>query len=126
MTLLATRRNFLAKTAGTAGAALFVHPFIASAALQHPQPLPSPNAPTNQNVPAGLNNYPWGDPSHPVANASNAADVKRMVEQLYELTLELKQETERTNFQTTLPIDFLKRAHEIEKLAKTVRERAKG
>ncbi len=127
MNLPRTRRDFLAAATGAAGTAFLISECPTVAALQRtPQPLPSPNAPTNQNVPGGLNNYPSGDSSRPVPNTFNAAEVKRMVEELYQLALELKDEADKTNLQTTLPADFLKRAQQIEKLAKAVRNRARS
>ncbi len=49
-----------------------------------------------------------------------------MVQQLYQMSSELKQETDRNNLRDTLPVDFIKRAREIEKLAKSIREKARG
>ncbi len=46
------------------------------------------------------------------------------VEQLYKLALELKTEVEQTNLSVTLPVDFVKKAQQIEKLAKQIRQRA--
>jgi hypothetical protein len=121
----ATRRQFLVSaicvSAGVADVCL-----AAEGAPQHPQPKASPNAPTNQNVPEGLNNLPTEAPATRAPNTVNAVQVAEMVGQLYQMALDLKQETERTNLNTMLPADFLKRAEQIEKLAKKIRQTAKG
>jgi hypothetical protein len=93
---------------------------------QHPQPKASPNAPTNQNVPGGLNNLPSEAPSARAALTVNGASIAEMVGQLFQMSAELKQETERNNLNTMLPADFLKRTEQIEKLAKKIRQAAKG
>ncbi len=96
-------------------------------ALQRtPQPLPSPNAPKNENVPGGFDTHPTDGPVRTPSSTINPAQIAAMVEQLYKMTAELKQETDRTNLKDTLPADFIKRAQQIEKLAKNIREKAKG
>jgi hypothetical protein len=53
-------------------------------------------------------------------------DIKKEVERLYNLASELKQEVEKTDATTVLSLPMLKKAEEIEKLAKQIKENAKG
>ncbi len=129
MKLRSTRRGFLTAATGLATATLF-SPWDPAAALQRTNralPPPSnPNEPNNPNVPGGMDTHPTSGPSRTPTSSVNAAQLVTMVEQLYQLSAELKQETDRTNMKDTLPADFIKRAQQIEKLAKNIREKAKG
>jgi hypothetical protein len=89
------------------------------------QPLPSPNTPDP--------NHPWGLAGHgqpPIDRKGNAkqnqAEVKASVEKLYILISELRDEVQRSDVNLTLPVSVVKKSHEIEKLAKHVKELAKG
>jgi c-di-AMP phosphodiesterase-like protein len=59
-------------------------------------------------------------------NRQNQAEIKADVEKLYELIGELKEEVERSDANSTLSVGVVKKAHQIEKLAKQVKDRAKG
>jgi len=48
------------------------------------------------------------------------------VRKLYELASDLKNEVEKTDSTTILSVAMLKKADEIEKLAKQIKDRAKG
>lgn len=127
MTFLSTRRRFLATATGVASVLFTAGARLSAAALQHaPQPMPSPNAPTNQNAPAGMNQYPSDNPQQPPKNNYSGAQLHDMVQRLYQMTVELKQETDTTNLQNILPVDFLKKTQHIEKLAKAIRQYAGG
>lgn len=94
---------------------------------QTPQPLPSPNAPTNPNAPAGLNGPEIMHPDKPPQpNPQTAQAVNAAVQEIYARALELKNEADHTNLNATLPLDFVKKAERIEKLAKFVKDRVKG
>jgi hypothetical protein len=56
----------------------------------------------------------------------NQKDIKKNVERLFELASQLKAQVERTDATTTLSLAMLKKAEEIEKLARQIKERAKG
>jgi hypothetical protein len=122
--MFGSRRNLLKSVVGTAGT-LVTAPWM-YAALQHPEPMPSPNAPTNQNFPGGLNGpQPTkGDQTPP--NTMNQEQIAAMVQQLYKMASELKDEVEHTNLAAVFPVTFVKKAQAIEKLAKQIKERAKG
>jgi hypothetical protein len=103
-----------------AGSALYPHP-------QRPniEPRPSPNTPDPD--------HPWGLAGHgerptdrKAIAKQNQAEVKASVEKLYVLITELKGEVEKSDVNLTLPVSVVKKSHEIEKLAKHVKELAKG
>ncbi len=52
--------------------------------------------------------------------------IKKEVERLYDLASELKTEVEKTDSTTILSLAMLKKADEIEKLAKQIKDQAKG
>ena len=66
------------------------------------------------------------------ANSSKAMleerqkDIKKDVEKLYDLAAQLKTEVEKTDSTTVLSLAMLKKAEEIEKLARQIRDHAKG
>jgi hypothetical protein len=77
------------------------------------------------------------DPSNPNAptppGASSKAileerqkNIKKDVEKLYDLAAQLKTEVEKTDSTTVLSMAMVKKAEEIEKLAKQIKDRAKG
>jgi hypothetical protein len=49
-----------------------------------------------------------------------------LVHQLYKLSGELQDEVDHTNIKATFPLSVVKKAQQIEKLAKQIKERAKG
>jgi hypothetical protein len=52
--------------------------------------------------------------------------IKKDVEKLYDLAAQLKTEVEKTDSTTVLSLAMLKKTEEIEKLAKQIRDHAKG
>jgi len=121
--MLRTRRSILCTMAAVAGG-VSVAP-LTSLAAQTPSPMPSPNAPRNQNVPGGLDGLPDSHDKMPV-NPLLQAQIAASVQQLYKLATELKEEVERTNLNATFSLTFVKKAQQIEKLAKQIKERSKG
>ena len=57
---------------------------------------------------------------------ANQKDIKRSVERLFQLARELKTEVEKTDSVQVLSVAMIKKAEEIEKLAKSIRSRAIG
>ncbi|MGB7729086.1 MAG: hypothetical protein WBL50_13720 [Candidatus Acidiferrum sp.] len=57
---------------------------------------------------------------------NNVKDMKKKVEQLYQLAKELKDEVEKTDSTKVLSLNLLKKTEEIEKLAHDIRNRSKG
>jgi hypothetical protein len=56
----------------------------------------------------------------------NQKSIKKDIEKLYELATQLKTEVEKTDSTAVLSIALVKKAEEIEKLAKQIKEHAKG
>ncbi|MBZ5652574.1 MAG: hypothetical protein LAO18_19060 [Acidobacteriia bacterium] len=59
------------------------------------------------------------------ANQERQADLKRDTEKLLKLAQELKESVDKTNA-STLSVDVVKKAEEIEKLAHSVKDKMKG
>jgi len=57
---------------------------------------------------------------------SNQKDIKKNIERLFQLASELKAEVEKTDSVQVLSVAMIKKAEEIEKLAKGIRSRAIG
>ena len=57
---------------------------------------------------------------------ANDKDIKKSVERLYQLAGELKTEVEKTDSVQILSLAMVKKAEEIEKLAREIKSRAKG
>ena len=53
-------------------------------------------------------------------------NIKKDVEKLYDLAAQLKREAEKTDSTTVLSLAMVKKAEEIEKLAKQIKDYAKG
>lgn len=71
------------------------------------------------------------DPEEPKIDSkamleANQKDIKKNIERLYQLASELKAEVERTDSVQVLSVVMVKKAEEIEKLAKGIRSRAIG
>ena len=56
----------------------------------------------------------------------NEKDIKKKVEKLYELATELKNEVEKTDSSKVLSLNMIRKAEEIEKLAREIKNRSKG
>jgi hypothetical protein len=122
--MLESRRSLLKTIVGTAGT-IATAPWM-YAAFQHPPPMPSPNAPNNQNFPGGLNGPQPTKADKAAPNTMNQEKIAAMVQQLYKLASELKEEVEHTNLVAVFPVTFVKKAQEAEKLAKQIKDLAKG
>jgi hypothetical protein len=107
-------------------AAIFAaSPALFSAAQKVPQPMPSPNAP-DPNFPSGMNGPGIKDPDAKTLDRQNQAEVKAQVEKLYALVFELREQMKQTDANATLSLVVVKKAQQIEKLAKEIKERAKN
>jgi hypothetical protein len=114
------RRVILAGTAGVA--AIFL-----GAAKAAPQDSGLPSARRRSNSEPEDPNSPG-----PPAAAKKAVleqhqkDIKKDIEKLFDLAQDLKAEVEKTDATAVLSLSMLKKTEEIEKLAKQIREHAKG
>lgn len=113
----------------TTGAFVFGSAAIAQG--QHPtppspQPRQSPNAPVSQNVPQGLDRPPLApDTSQASLSAQNEQEIRLSVQRLYSMVIELKTEVDQTKSSMVLNTSVVKRAQDIEKLAKQIKDRAR-
>jgi hypothetical protein len=117
-----TRRNFL-----TGLAVVSACPALAALQSQNPAAPAPPRNPANP----GQTQTPDTDvPGLPSPDKkileTNDKDMKKKVEQLFELAKELKEQVENTDSTKVLSLNVLKKAEEIEKLAHDIRNRSKG
>ena len=56
----------------------------------------------------------------------NQKDIKKSVEKLFDLASQLKEQVEKTDSTTVLSLAMVKKAEEIEHLARQIKDRAKG
>jgi hypothetical protein len=56
----------------------------------------------------------------------NDKDLKKKVDRLYELVTNLKEQMDKTDSSKVLNLDLMKKAEEIEKLARDIKNRSKG
>lgn len=122
-----TRRRMLA-VVGAVGAAIAesrVGPLMGQKAPS-PQPMPSPNAPRNENAPLGM------DTDIPVRNGDRQLppatwiDIKSDAQKILDLATDFKWQVDKANLNNTLPILLLHEARDLEKLVKQVQNRMKS
>jgi hypothetical protein len=94
----------------------------ASPPIQSP-PVPgstrrNPEDDTNNSLPAGAGKK--------AVLEQHQKDIKKDIEKLYELATQLKNEVEKTDATSVLSLGMVKKAEEIEKLAKQIKDHAKG
>jgi len=56
----------------------------------------------------------------------SAQDIKKKIEKLFELATDLKEQVEKTDSSKVLSLVLVKKAEEIEKLARDIKTKAKG
>jgi hypothetical protein len=122
-----SRRRLFTILAGAAGVLATESLLCSALPAQHtPQPIPSPNAP-NPNFPPGLD----GPDQKPGADNKSIdpktrEEITTDIQKLYDLASELKEQAGKADLNVTLPISVVKKAQQIEKLAKKIRELSKG
>ena len=106
---------------------------VASASGLAGQGVPAPQTPVVRNPPSQNPSGQAPDSEAPPSPdldkkilESNEKDMKKKVEQLYELAKELKEEVEKTDSTKVLNLLVFKKTEEIEKLAHDIRNRSKG
>lgn len=123
-----TRRRLMASMTGAVAAVLVARPLFAfpDAGQSKPQPMPSPNAPANENVPAGLDgaNIPVRNGGPGIVPAT-WMEIKSDAQKLLEMATDFKVQIDHTNLASTLPLPLIQEAHRIEKLAKHIQQRMK-
>jgi hypothetical protein len=119
-----SRRNILRVGSATIGA-LFLR--VVARAAQSTERLEDPQAPASRR-----DNRDDPDPKLPAAASKKALlemrqkDIKKDIEKLFDLATQLKTEVEKTDATTTLSLAMVRRAEEIEKLARSIKDNAKG
>ena len=122
--MINTRRQLIFSVTSIA-AFLSLRPRLFRVQTRSPEYHPSPNAP-NPNFPQGMNGPGPTPPDPKSINQQNQAEIRADVDKLSALVSDLKQELSVTNTTSVLSVAFVKNAHQIEKLAKHIRELAKG
>src|SRR5437899_10610813 len=126
--MLESRRRLLTALFGTAGV-FAVQPLLTG--LQAPPP-GSGGSPKAKVYPNGRDpnlNRGIDDPSQPDPKAiarANQITIRPDVAKLYEMVSDLKEQLEKTGATATLSISVVKKAQQIEKLAKQIKDLAKG
>ena len=119
-----SRRNAL-RVASAAVGAFFLRSVFTNAAAQTRLETP-PQAPSSRRDRDDM------DPPVPEAATKKALleqrqkDIKKDIEKLFDLATQLKAEVEKTDATTTLSLVMVHRAEEIEKLARQIKDNAKG
>jgi hypothetical protein len=120
------RRSLLYACSGGLMAILF-RP--ANAARQDPIPGAPPPQPGRRRTPGDADDSGLPGPSGAAKKAvleQHQKDIKKDVERLFELAQDLKNEVEKTDATAVLSMAMLKKAEEIEKLAKQIKDHARG
>ncbi|HYL63628.1 MAG TPA: hypothetical protein VE077_13505 [Candidatus Methylomirabilis sp.] len=119
--MLETRRNFLNILAGAGTLALITEATLVAQDRQqsHP-PVPPPVADADDS-----DALPPKSATKAQLEA-NEKDIKKNVDKLYQLATDLKAEVEKTDSSQVLSLTLVKKADEIERLARDIKARAKG
>jgi hypothetical protein len=87
----------------------------------------------NPKLPQDQKTAPDAAPENPLAPPAekrmleeNQKDIKKKVEKLYDLASELKAEVDKTDSSKVLSLNLVRKAEEIEKLARDIKNRSKG
>jgi hypothetical protein len=99
--------------------------FSAQSQPASPKYVPYPNG-RNPNSPQTMDNTTPAGPDEKAIIKQSQEQIRVDVEKLYALVSQLKQELGATNTTSVLSVSFVKKAKQIEKLAKQIRDLAKG
>ena len=122
------RRQMLIRF-GAMTAAAFALPWSLRAQVGHPspQPMASPNAPMNQNVPGGLDGAGLAhQPAPGTISPLMWAEIKSDSDKLLQMAKDFKAKVDQTNLTATLSLPLIKEAHQIEKMAKEIQQRMRA
>ncbi|SRR5712692_6473293 len=121
-----SRRRLLAALLGAAGA-FAVEPLLSGLQAPGSGPLPKAKVYPNGHDPNAITGIE--DPSRPDPKAiarANQITIRTDIAKLYEMVSDLKEQIEKTDATATLSISVVKKAQQIEKLAKQIKDLAKG
>ncbi|MBI3670345.1 MAG: hypothetical protein HY237_11255 [Acidobacteria bacterium] len=99
---------------------------LGAAALAAAQAQPSGQGGRPRKIPSALGPEPPAKTDPRALLRANQKDIKRDVERLFELVQELKKEVEKTDSSEVLSLTLVRKAEEIEKLAKHIKSLARG
>ena len=105
-----------------AGAALAFLASVAAARSQDPR-VKDPTAARPDDDPNFKIN---GKPLSKIRLEEDQKDIKNKLEKLFDLATQLKEQVEKTDATAVLSLAMVKKAEEIERLARSIKERAKG
>ena len=118
----ATRRHLLTSFSMLMGS-VFLRAEAAGAQASSQRVHPRTPSDPNDESENGLNSAPRANKA---MLEQRQKDIKKEIERLYSLASELKAEVEKTDATTTLSLGMVKKAEEIEKLARQIKDNAKG
>jgi hypothetical protein len=122
--MYASRRRLLF-TSATGLIAFFLRAAPSPAAdLTVPQGRVTPS-PRREDPEDPANGLPAGA-TKKAALEQHQKDIKRDIEKLFDLATQLKTEVEKTDATTVLSLEMIRKAEEIEKLARQIKDHAKG
>jgi hypothetical protein len=110
---------------GMLAASLMLLPTAAGGAAQNPPRPPQPRS-DDQDAKDDDDQAARLKTASKVALQENDKSIKKSVEKLFQLASELKTEVDKTDSAQVLSLAMVKKAEEIEKLAKDIKSRAKG
>jgi len=79
-----------------------------------------------KNAPDAKPENPLAPPAEKRMLEENEKDIKKKVGRLYDLATELKAEVDKTDSSKVLSLNLVRKAEEIEKLARDIKNRSKG
>ena len=115
-----SRRSLLRATAGIVAAY-----FMAVSAVRGQDPFPKAPTPLRPGEDEPVANSNAKSPTK-IRLEENQKDIKKDIEKLFDLASQLKQQVEKTDATVVLSLAMVKKAEEIERLARQIKERAKG
>ncbi len=122
--MLETRRVFVLAMAGAAGLLAAEEGQLFA---QYPPTPPPPPQPAETPNPAEMHSNPRAAAAARRAlMQQNEKEFREGVERLYQLTSELREEVQKTTTTEVLSVRMVKKTEEIEKVAKLLKNKAKG
>ncbi len=115
-----SRRSLLRSMAGVV--ALFS---ITASAIRGQDPFPKAPSAMHPGEDEPIANPTAKSPTK-IRLEENQKDIKKNIEKLFDLASQLKQQIEKTDATAVLSLAMVKKAEEIERLARQIKERAKG
>ena len=115
-----SRRSLLRTIAGVGAASLLA---VSAGLGQDPFPKPPTSMRPGEEDPVA---NPNAKSPTKVRLEENQKDIKKDIEKLFDLASQLKAQVEKTDATAVLSLAMVKKAEEIERLARQIKERAKG